>query len=398
MAARPCFVLMLFFLTRVNGSIYRNTWEYCFEKGNFTHYTADFDRMSAFARVHRWLRIQTPFEQFMEEEFSMQRIRNIAKFLQFKARFVDDPIAYDSRLRLLPTSKFPKMIHTGLVNKEKFHSPQALSLLSWAKMNPGYTILVYDDFDQEHFIKVHEPSVLKPYQALESNVERSDVWRYVVLCTHGGVYADSDTVCARPVRDWIQPGPGLLYVGIENAFPSLEAANKHTYARQVQMVQWTALASPGHPVLCNMAMNITEKVWREKMGVEKLREDDDHDGKILLRTGPGIWTDAITSYFQIFNTSLTDVIDGGVVGSVQVLPQDAFGCHVKFLSPYNQDSLVYHMYVNSWKVNKTGRLIVAQKEYRHIIYIFLIFLGVFSYLFQSQWLQVWRAIVRRARR
>lgn len=45
--------------------------------------------------------------------------------------------------------------------------------------------------------------------------------RYHVLCGHGGVYADTDTICGKPVDSWTQynttPEPGLI-VGIENRF------------------------------------------------------------------------------------------------------------------------------------------------------------------------------------
>lgn len=55
-----------------------------------------------------------------------------------------------------------------------------------------------------------------------------------VLCVYGGVYADSDVVAAKPIDAWA-PDAGLL-VGIENVFPTLEAAAKRTYTRQVCVV------------------------------------------------------------------------------------------------------------------------------------------------------------------
>ena len=33
-------------------------------------------------------------------------------------------------------------------------------------------------------------------------VLRSDFWRYLVLATEGGVYADSDVNCLRPMSTW----------------------------------------------------------------------------------------------------------------------------------------------------------------------------------------------------
>lgn len=45
-----------------------------------------------------------------------------------------------------------------------------------------------------------DASLLQLYTSLETGVERSDLWRYTVMCRHGGVYADVDTLCVKPVQ------------------------------------------------------------------------------------------------------------------------------------------------------------------------------------------------------
>lgn len=47
---------------------------------------------------------------------------------------------------------------------------------------------------------MYDPSVLSVYSGLKTAVERSDLWRYVVMCKHGGVYTDADTLCVRPIQ------------------------------------------------------------------------------------------------------------------------------------------------------------------------------------------------------
>ena len=34
-------------------------------------------------------------------------------------------------------------------------------------------------------------------------VQKADIFRYIVLMVHGGVYADIDVTCVRPVDQWI---------------------------------------------------------------------------------------------------------------------------------------------------------------------------------------------------
>ena len=60
-------------------------------------------------------------------------------------------------------------------------------------------------------------------RSLPKNVERADFFRYMVILKHGGVYADMDTECRRPLREVIQPHDSMV-VGWENEFATLEIA------------------------------------------------------------------------------------------------------------------------------------------------------------------------------
>ncbi len=65
---------------------------------------------------------------------------------------------------------------------------QVLSILSWGRFNPGYTLLLYDDTDMVNYMRRYHPSYMPTFWALTTVVERADAWRYHVLCGHGGVY------------------------------------------------------------------------------------------------------------------------------------------------------------------------------------------------------------------
>ena len=64
---------------------------------------------------------------------------------------------------------------------------------------------------------------------------------------------------------------------------------------QVQMVQWSIAARPGHPVVCRMGQYVAKHVAEERAG-EFLDPDRDH--AILERTGPGIWSDSVHDYLK----------------------------------------------------------------------------------------------------
>lgn len=77
------------------------------------------------------------------------------------------------------------------------------------------------------------------YHQLKTAVEKSDAWRYHVLCGHGGIYTDTDTICAKPFEQWINfnttPEPGLI-VGIENRFYSQQEAEEASYVHKIQVL------------------------------------------------------------------------------------------------------------------------------------------------------------------
>jgi hypothetical protein len=54
-----------------------------------------------------------------------------------------------------------------------------------------------------------------------------------------------------------------------------------------------------------------------------------HDASILLRTGPGIWSDGVAAYLNATGSSLDELVGGGQHSDLVVLPQLAFGCNVR---------------------------------------------------------------------
>ena len=59
--------------------------------------------------------------------------------------------------------------------------------------------------------------------------------RYMVVLRLGGVYADVDTECKKPLNDLILPRDTML-VGWENEFPNMEHARFRSYARERQVL------------------------------------------------------------------------------------------------------------------------------------------------------------------
>ncbi len=58
--------------------------------------------------------------------------------------------------------------------------------------------------------------------------------RYMVVLRMGGVYADIDTECRKPLNNLILPRDTLV-VGWENEFPTAEEASSRKYVRKRQV-------------------------------------------------------------------------------------------------------------------------------------------------------------------
>jgi len=244
-----------------------------------------------------------------------------------------------------PGDRLPKLVHFTVRDKNDMLPHQALSIASWARLNPGHSILLYDDVDIRAFITTYHAHHLPLFHRLQSQVERTDLWRYLVLCTFGGVYADSDVVAGRPIATWAQDA-GLL-TGVENAFETMAAARRRDYTRVMQLVQWTIAARRGHEVVCRMGDYISRRLDAEAAGTIA---ETNRDHAILERTGPGIWSSSVHDYLRERRVIPETLVGGGRAGDVRILPQSVFGCASNTVNIEDPMAYVYHSECPLWGV------------------------------------------------
>ena len=80
---------------------------------------------------------------------------------------------------------------------------------SWTHRNLDYECRVFDDHDCLVFVAQYFPELVDVYQTLRP-VEKADLWRYLVILERGGVYADVDTICHTPLRDWLKDDDAVV--------------------------------------------------------------------------------------------------------------------------------------------------------------------------------------------
>jgi len=152
---------------------------------------------------------------------------------------------------------------------------------TWISNNPDWKCELYDDADIEKYIKRSwSTKMYKFFKDLPIGVMKADLWRYLILKTHGGVYSDIDSECLKPIAEWEEEQKfdtkNILLVGLEN--------DEH-------FCQWTIYSTKEHPVMkyvCDYILNNYEE-----NGIDTTDKDFVHKA-----TGPGIWTDAISAYLE----------------------------------------------------------------------------------------------------
>jgi len=152
---------------------------------------------------------------------------------------------------------------------------------TWMSNNPGWKCELYDDADIEKYIKSYwSTKMYKFFKELPVGVMKADLWRYLILKTHGGVYSDIDSECLKPISEWEEEQKfstkNILLIGLEN--------DEH-------FCQWTIYSTKEHPVMkyvCDYILNNYEE-----NGIDTKNKDFVHK-----TTGPAIWTAAIASYLE----------------------------------------------------------------------------------------------------
>ena len=73
---------------------------------------------------------------------------------------------------------------------------------TWKNLNPDWEHRYADSKQREQDVKDYNDTLYKIYQ-ISSGINRADIWRIVVTYTHGGFYADMDSLCTTPLNDVI---------------------------------------------------------------------------------------------------------------------------------------------------------------------------------------------------
>ncbi|KAI8474887.1 MAG: hypothetical protein J3K34DRAFT_406116 [Monoraphidium minutum] len=350
--------------TKTLKHMYESTWYRCSKLSNgmaerypTTHEMEE----AALPHLLAWLGIREEQLPRPGASASFDQLVELLDAVNASAHLVSDPLPFLATQNVpVDRNGLPLLVHMTFKDKSSFMRHHILSLASWARANPDYAILMYDDADLRDYLMAHLADAAQLYRSLETPVERADLWRYAVMCTHGGIYADADTLCVRPVQEWNRENghDAEVFFGVEDVFRrdpigghSGWGVNQGRFG--VQFEQWALASAPGHPVYCGVPQLISERVAAEARGPAAARGAGDA-WSILHRTGPHVWTDSVLRWAHAQGVGFHEGLQPGgrlVGGGARLMPGEAFGCAAHFFSNETKLDEVYvmHMFRGVWR-------------------------------------------------
>lgn len=171
----------------------------------------------------------------------------------------------------------PRLIHQTWKTRDIPPEFQALQR-SWIDRNPGFAYRFWTDADIDRFVAEEHPALLPVFRGYADPIARIDLARYLILRRFGGVYADLDFECLRPV-DGLLDGRSFV-VGLE---PEEHGRLAKAVERGLPRILCPSfLASvPGHPFWDHLLARLVEAR---------------HCSDVLDATGPFLLTRAHGGY------------------------------------------------------------------------------------------------------
>ena len=183
--------------------------------------------------------------------------------------------------------EIPRIIHQTWMTSQ-LPTRYAPWVTSWLKKNPTWQYWLWTDDDARQLVGRYYKQYVAMYDGYPRNINRADAMRYFVLDKYGGVYADIDVECLRPLDDIISNHSCVL----------AEEHKAHSY-----LLAWrkpppnvinTPMASrPGHPYFRDVIAELPK--WQKHPD-------------LLKQTGPLLIDRVLRTYLRNSTRSSNDPI------------------------------------------------------------------------------------------
>jgi mannosyltransferase OCH1-like enzyme len=241
---------------------------------------------------------------------------------------------------------------------------------TWPARNPNFRYEVLTDDNSLQYVEWHygrsgfnRPDIIKLYRELNITIIKADLLRYLVMYAEGGVYADIDVECLRPVDRFIPERYNEqevdMIIGIEIDEPAF-ADHPILGSKCKSFCQWTFAAKPRLPVMMRLIENIEE--WLHKLSHEKgvpISELHLDFNEVISGTGPSAFTKAVLEQMTAQNHGkpvtwdlFHNLAESRLVNGMLVLNVEAFAAGQGHSDSGNHDSrgalVKHHYHASGW--------------------------------------------------
>lgn len=153
--------------------------------------------------------------------------------------------------------------------------------------NGGWEFLTYDIKESTRYVRKWFPEYLPGFEILETEEERLNVFRYLVVLKFGGMSIGPSASYDVNLTSIVQPYDSFVAFWSDQYVSGTEALNE-CHIRQEGLRHEVFAATPMHPILSELVSRILMSNPISWKGLETF--------EIMERTGSGIFTDIILEY------------------------------------------------------------------------------------------------------
>lgn len=224
---------------------------------------------------------------------------------------------------------------------EKFPNKCFQHMERWRVANSEYNhnLITFGDAEQQiydHF-SYDMPEVIEAYTLLPDIRLKFDFLKYLIIFTSGGLYADLDTLDAKPLRFWYKSNlkPSKLMVGINVDYNDVNW--DVLYNRRLTFSSKIFQAKSHHPFFAKLIARIVFTTLNSKNEILGIDWDqaysnvDSNDEPLIQFTSESIFTDTLFDYFNRLNNPIVHRV---ARTEKDLIPEQIFGPETKEIFSY----------------------------------------------------------------
>jgi len=203
---------------------------------------------------------------------------------------------------------------------------------TWMTNHPGWEYRFYNDHDCRQYVKKKYPELLELYDHLPRQIQRIDIFRYLVIKKEGGLYADIDMECLRPMTRLFS-GRNCLF-SIE-AHLTTQRQKELGYPEPYQIGNCIFASEPSHWFFNTIIDRIT------RLSGSSVRDDKDVEDT----TGPRMLT---RLYYELDEDRKADI---AILRQIHLMPPLEY----PNIFPFNLKMYARHHNAGTWKTGKSSQ-------------------------------------------